>query len=69
MVPTIVHTLTDELRRLTAADLAAEELYQEAMRSGDMSAARVAADELIRAADALADYIARHSQLHRRTGD
>jgi len=48
-----------------AADLAAETLYQEAMKSGDLSAARVAADEWMRAADALADYVAEHPHLFR----
>jgi hypothetical protein len=68
MVATVIHAIVDEIGRLTAADLAAEQRYHAAMKSGDMSAARDAADEWMRAADALTDYVAEHPHLYRATG-
>ena len=62
MVATVIYTIADEAGRLAAADLAAEQRYHAAMKSGDISAAREAADEWMRAADALNDYVAEHAQ-------
>ena len=68
MVATVIHAVVDEIGRLTAADLAAAQHYDEALKSGDMSAARIAADEWMKAADALTDYVAKHPHLYRGTG-
>jgi hypothetical protein len=68
MVATVIYTIADEAGRLTAADLAAEQRYHVAMKSGDMMAAREAADEWMRAADALNDYVAEHPQPYRGSG-
>jgi hypothetical protein len=68
MVATVIHTIVNEVGRLTAADLAAAQRYDEAMKSGDMSAARIAADEWMKAADALTDYVTQHPNLYRGTG-
>jgi len=68
MVATVIHAIAVEVERLAAADLAAAQRYDEAMKSGDMSAARIAADEWMKAADALADYVAKHPDLYRATG-
>ena len=68
MVATVIHTIVDEIGRLTAADLVAAQRYDEALKSGDMSAARIAADEWMKAADALTDYVAKHPHLYYGTG-
>ncbi len=65
MIGIVIHTMIDDVERLTSADLAAEQRFQVAMKRGDMSAARDAADEWMRAADALADYVAEHPKLYR----
>ncbi|MEJ0008808.1 MAG: hypothetical protein WDM77_21205 [Steroidobacteraceae bacterium] len=68
MAATVIHAVADEVRRLTAAETVAEQRYHEAMKSGDMIAARHEADEWMRAADALTDYVAEHPHLYRWTG-
>ena len=68
MAATVIHAIAVEVERLTAADLEAAQRYDEAMKSGDMSAARIAANEWMKAADALTDYVAKHPHLYRGTG-
>lgn len=68
MVATVIHAVVNEVARLTAADLAAAQRYDEAMKNGDISAARIAVDEWMKAADALTDYLAKHPDLYRASG-
>jgi hypothetical protein len=58
-------TTADEVERLMAAELDAERDYHEAMKRGDTSEARRAAETWINAADALTEYVATHPDLYR----
>jgi hypothetical protein len=55
----VLTTLRDEGERLKAAELAAEQRYYGAVENSDLSAMRVAADDWIRAGDALSEYLAK----------
>jgi hypothetical protein len=56
-------TTADEFERLRAAELEAERRYYEAMEYSRVSAARKAADDWLRATNALAYYVAKHPNL------
>jgi hypothetical protein len=58
-------TIADELERLKAAECEAGTRYGKAMSRGDKKAARIAADNWIKASDALTEYVAAHPELHR----
>jgi hypothetical protein len=61
-------TTADEVDRLKAAEVEAERRHAEAMQRGDLSAARIAADDWIKASDALTEYVAAHPVLYRDGG-
>jgi hypothetical protein len=61
-------TTTDEVRRLRAAELAAERNYGEVVKHSDLSAVRNAAAEWRKAADALAQHVAKHPYPYRGSG-
>jgi len=61
-------TTAAEVDRLRAAELEAEKYHREAMNRGDLQAARIAADEWIKASDALTEYVAAHPDLYRDGG-
>ncbi|MEJ0007330.1 MAG: hypothetical protein WDM77_13430 [Steroidobacteraceae bacterium] len=60
--------IKDEVERLRAAELEAERRYFQAMEFADMAAARWAADNWLTAADALADFVAKHPGIYRKSG-
>jgi hypothetical protein len=57
-------TTADEVERLRVAELDAERRHQEAMKRGDLSTARSAADDWTKASDALTQYVATHPDLY-----
>jgi hypothetical protein len=61
-------TIADEVKRLRSAELAAEKRYFEATKRSELSAMRIAAENWLRAADALTDYVAKHPDLYRESG-
>jgi hypothetical protein len=61
-------TTADEVDRLRAAEFAAEQRHAQAMRQGDLVAARSAAEDWIRACDALTAYVAANPDLYRDSG-
>ena len=61
-------TTADEVERLKAAELEAELRHGEAIKRGDLAAARSAAADWIRTADALTEYVAAHPDLYRDSG-
>jgi hypothetical protein len=61
-------TTAEEVERLKAAELEAEQCHGEAMNRGDLAAARIAADDWIKASDALTAYVANHPYLYRESG-
>ena len=63
-----VSTTADEVERLKTAELEAELRHAEAIKRGDLAAARSAADAWIRAANALTEYVAAHPDLYRDSG-
>jgi hypothetical protein len=58
-------TAAEEVERLKNAEFEAERRHGEAMTHGDLTGARVAADDWIRAADALTEYVAAHCDPYR----
>jgi hypothetical protein len=65
---TSVISTAEEVERLKAAELEAEKRHGEAMHRGDLAAARIAADDWIKACDVLTEYVAAHPDLYRDTG-
>jgi hypothetical protein len=61
-------TTADKIRRLKAAELAAERHYGEVVKNSDLSAVRTAAAEWRQAAEALSRYVAKHPYPHRYSG-
>jgi hypothetical protein len=63
-----VNSTPEEVERLRSAELAAQQRYDEAMKRSDMSAARIAADDWLKASDALTEYVAKHPDPYRGGG-
>ena len=63
-------TTTNEVQRLKAVELEAEQRQETATERGDLSAARNAELDWIRASDALTEYVtlAAHADLYRESG-
>ncbi len=61
-------TTADEVERLKAAESAAEQRHAEAMRCGDLVAARSAAEDWVKACDALTAYVTANPYLYRDRG-
>jgi hypothetical protein len=62
-------TTAEEVERLRNAELEAERRHAEAMTLGDLTGVRVAADDWLKASDALTGYIAAHSDPYRNDPD
>jgi hypothetical protein len=61
-------TSDEEVERLESVELEAARRHGEAMERGDLSAARNAKLDWLRASDALTDYVATHPDLYRDSG-
>jgi len=58
----MIATSVNEVQRLKAVELEAEQRQEKAMERGDLSAARNAELDWIRSSDALSEYIAAHTE-------
>jgi hypothetical protein len=58
MTGALPNTIAPEFQRLRAADLAAEQRYYEAVEKSDLPAIRRAADDWIKAGDAVTEFSA-----------
>jgi len=58
-------TTAEEVERLKNAEFEAERRHGEAMTNGDLTGARAAANDWIKASDALTEYVAAHSDPYR----
>jgi len=61
-------TSDDEVERLESVELEAERRHGEALARGDLSAARNAKFDWLRASNALTEYVAAHPDLYRDGG-
>ncbi len=61
-------TTAEEIGRLRAVEIAAEQRYCEAVKNSNLTGARIAAAEWRTAANALTQYIAKHPRRYRDRG-
>jgi hypothetical protein len=61
-------TSAEEVERLKTAELEAEQRHAQALNRGDLSAARIAAADWVKACNALTEYVSNHPHLYRDSG-